>query len=154
MAVQPCAAYTQALSGKVDGLRLGVVQEGFGWEDASEPDIDESVKQSAHAFEKLGAQVKSVSIPWHRDGQHILLAIAQEGATLLMVEGNGMGTNWKGHYTTQPARRDGAGSSDAPKRLVRDGQAHDADRSIHARALSWPVLCEGSELITGAMCGV
>jgi hypothetical protein len=29
-----------------------------------------------------------------------LLAIAVEGATMLMVAGNSMGTNWKGHYTT------------------------------------------------------
>ena len=93
-------AYTQGLSGKVDGLRLGIVQEGFGWEDASEADVDESVEQSAHAFEKLGAQVKTVSIPWHRDGRHVLFGIFQEGATKLMVQGNGMGTNWKGHYTT------------------------------------------------------
>ena len=113
----PGQAYTQALSGKVDGLRLGVVREGFGWEGDSEPDVDESVEQSAHAFEKLGAQVKNVSIPWHRDGVHILVAIAQEGATLLMVEGNGMGTNWKGHYTTSLLDAMGRGLQTRPNDL-------------------------------------
>ena len=113
----PGQAYTQALSGKVDGLRLGIVREGFGWEGDSEPDVDESVEQSAHAFEKLGAQVKSVSIPWHRDGVHILVAIAQEGATLLMVEGNGMGTNWKGHYTTSLLDAMGRGLQTRPNDL-------------------------------------
>ena len=93
-------AYTLGLSGKIDGLRLGIVPEGFAWEGVSETDVDESVEQSAHAFEKLGAQIKTVSIPWHRDGRHILFAIFQEGATMLMVQGYGMGTNWKGHYTT------------------------------------------------------
>ncbi len=93
-------AYTQVLSGKIDGLRLGIVPEGFGWQDVSEAEVDESVEQSAHAFEKLGARVETVSIPWHRHGRHILFAIFQEGATVLMVQGNGMGTNWKGHYTT------------------------------------------------------
>ena len=75
----------------------GLSPEGFGWEDVSEADVDESVEQSAHAFEKLGARVETVSIPWHRHGRHILFAIFQEGATVLMMQGNGMGTNWKGH---------------------------------------------------------
>jgi amidase len=44
--------------------------------------------------------VSEVSIPLHRDGIHIWNAIAVEGATALMVVGNSMGTNWKGHYTT------------------------------------------------------
>ena len=92
--------YSQALSGDVNGLRLAIVQEGFGWEGLSESDVDASVNESARAFEKMGAQVSTVSIPWHRDGMHIWNAIAIEGATMLMVAGNSMGTNWKGHYTT------------------------------------------------------
>ncbi len=93
-------AYSQALSGDVNGLRFGIVTEGFGWEGLSEPDVDTSVRESAQAFSRLGAEVANVSIPWHRDGQHIWNAIAIEGATMLMVQGNSMGTNWKGHYTT------------------------------------------------------
>ena len=93
-------AYSQALTGDVSGLRLGLVQEGFGLEGVSEKDVDEGVTNAAHDFEKLGAQVETVSIPWHRDGIHIWNAIAIEGATMLMVAGNSMGTNWKGHYTT------------------------------------------------------
>ena len=93
-------AYTRALPGDVRGLRLGIVQEGFGWEGLSEKDVDECVTEAAHAFERLGAEVRTVSIPWHRDGRHVWSAIAIEGSTMLMVLGNGMGTNWKGHYTT------------------------------------------------------
>lgn len=92
--------YTRALSGNVRGLRLGIVQEGFGWEGLSEKDVDESVTEAAHAFTRLGAEVKMLAIPWHRDGRHVWSAIAVEGPTMLMVLGNGMGTNWKGHYTT------------------------------------------------------
>ena len=92
-------AYTQTLSGDIGGLRIGVVEEGFGW-DVSEPDVDDSVREAAQAFEKLGATVTPVSLPWHRDGRHVWNSIATEGPTLLMVEGGGMGTNWKGHYTT------------------------------------------------------
>jgi amidase len=93
-------AYTQALTGDVRGLRLGVVQEGFGWEGLSQKDVDEAVAEAARALERLGAQVNTVSIPWHRDGLHIWTGIAIEGATMLMVAGNSMGTNWKGHYST------------------------------------------------------
>lgn len=92
-------AYTQALSGDIGGLRIGVVEEGFGW-DVSESDVDDSVREAAQAFKKLGAAVTPVSLPWHRDGRHVWNSIATEGPTLLMVEGGGMGTNWKGHYTT------------------------------------------------------
>lgn len=93
-------AYLRALSGEVRGLRFGIVQEGFGWEGLSEKDVDECVSEAAHAFARLGAEVKTVSIPWHRDGRHILNAIGVEGSLATMVLGNSMGTNWKGHYTT------------------------------------------------------
>src|SRR6202022_5113444 len=82
------------------GLRIGIVSEGFGWGTLSEPDVDEAVREAAHAFERLGCSVIDLSIPWHRDGLHVWNAIALEGATALMVAGNSMGTNWKGHYTT------------------------------------------------------
>ena len=93
-------AYSQALTGDVHGLRVGVVAEGFGWPELSEADVDASVRSAGDALAQLGAEVTPVSIPWHRDGRHIWNAIAIEGATLLMVLGNSMGSNWKGHYTT------------------------------------------------------
>jgi amidase len=58
------------------------------------------VREAAQAFTRLSAEVESASIPLHRDGIHIWNAIAIEGATMLMVAGNSMGTNWKGHYTS------------------------------------------------------
>lgn len=93
-------SYTKALSGDVKGLQLGILREGFGWPDASQADVDAIVREAAQSFERLGATVSEVSIPLHRDGIHIWNAIAVEGAAMLMVRGNSMGTNWKGHYTT------------------------------------------------------
>src|SRR5438067_1314700 len=92
--------YTQALTGEASGLRIGIVDEGFNWGTLSERDVDEAVHDAGHAFERLGCSVSSVSIPWHRDGIHVWNGVAVEGATALMVAGNSMGTNWKGHYTT------------------------------------------------------
>jgi amidase len=92
-------AYTKLLTGDASGLRIGVVSEGFGWPN-SESDVDAMVRQGAQRLSRAGATVSEVSIPLHRDGVHIWNAIAVEGATMLMVAGNSMGTNWKGHYTT------------------------------------------------------
>ncbi len=93
-------AYSKMLTGEVRGLKLGVVREGFSLPGRSQQDVDEAVRQAARAFERLGCQVTEVSVPWHSHGIHIWNGIALEGATMLMVAGNSMGTNWKGHYTT------------------------------------------------------
>jgi amidase len=92
-------AYTKMLSGDARGLRVGIVKEGFGWPN-SEPDVDAMVRQAASRLARAGATVSEISIPLHQDGIHVWNAIAVEGATMLMVAGNSMGTNWKGHYTT------------------------------------------------------
>lgn len=94
-------AYREQLTGDVDGLTIGIVKEGFGWEGLSEEDVDRLVRQAAERFQDAGAQVKEISVPLHRDGIHIWNAIAVEGAHMLMVAGNSMGTNWEGHYNTQ-----------------------------------------------------
>jgi amidase len=78
-------AYTDGLDLGVKGLRIGVL-------------VDRAVRAAAGVFADLGATVISVSVPMHRDGVHIWHCIAVEGATALMVDGNAMGTNWKGHY--------------------------------------------------------
>ncbi|MGI8539986.1 MAG: amidase [Rubrobacteraceae bacterium] len=92
--------YEGALNGDAQGLKIGLLTEGFGWPGLSEDDVDESVREAAAAFRGLGAEVSEVSIPLHRDGIHIWNGIAIEGATELMVRGNSMGTNWQGHYST------------------------------------------------------
>jgi amidase len=99
-AAVPTQSYTYGLGGGLDGVRVGVVSEGFGWEGLSEPEVDEAVRDAAYRLEKAGAIVSEVSIPMHRNGIHIWTVIAIEGATEFMVKGNAMGTNWKGYFTT------------------------------------------------------
>ena len=94
------ADYLGDLDGGVEGMKIGVLTEGFGWPDLSEEDVDEAVREASRTFAELGAEVEEVSVPLHRDGIHIWNAIAIEGATALMVDGNSMGNNWEGHYTT------------------------------------------------------
>ena len=93
------ANYTEALDGGVKGLRIGVVREGFGHAN-SEADVDAKVKAGAELLRKLGATVDEISVPMHALGPAIWLPIAAEGGTEFMMKGNGMGTNWRGLYTT------------------------------------------------------
>ncbi|MGH7905093.1 MAG: amidase family protein, partial [Candidatus Binataceae bacterium] len=89
-----------ALSGDANGLRIGIVREGFGWEGQSQHDVDDAVMEAAHAFEKIGAGIEKISIPWHRDGVNLWNAICLEGATALAMDGHAVGSNWKGYYST------------------------------------------------------
>ncbi len=91
--------YVDALERGAAGLRIGVVREGFGL-DSSEPEVDDAVRAAAERFTEAGTTVREVSVPMHRDGVHIRRAISNEGATTLMIRGNALGTNWKGHYVT------------------------------------------------------
>ena len=91
--------YTAALGRGVSGLRIGVLLEGFNRSD-SEPDVDHKVRQAADRLRSMGAIVEDVSVPMHMDGPAIWTAIAVEGLQAQMMNGNGMGFNWKGLYTT------------------------------------------------------
>jgi amidase len=91
--------YMAALKKGAKGLKIGVVKEGFGRPE-SEPAVDKSVQKAVHRFKSMGARVESVSIPMHIDGFDIWNAIIVEGATELMIKGNGLGYSWAGTYTT------------------------------------------------------
>ncbi len=81
-------AYTQSLGKGVAGLRIGVVKEGFGWE-ASEADVDESVRRAVDAIGRMGARVEEVSIPLHRRAARFLTGVTAEGMAAL-IHGNGL----------------------------------------------------------------
>ena len=91
--------YSAALGRGVAGMRIGVMLEGFN-HDNSEPDVDAKVRAAADRLRALGAFVEDVSVPMHKDGPAIWTAIAVEGLQAQMMNGNGMGFNWKGLYTT------------------------------------------------------
>ena len=90
-------AYREALGSGVRGLRIAVVEEGFG-HPQSMPDADAVVREAAERLRGLGAIVETVSLPMHRMGHTIWLPIAAEGATVQMMLGNGFGFNWQGQY--------------------------------------------------------
>lgn len=93
------ASYRKALDAGVEGLKIGVVREGFGHAD-SEDDVDTPVRAAAQRLAELGATVSEISVPMHLDGMAIWTAIAVEGAYEQMVKGFGVGHNWRGRYNT------------------------------------------------------
>jgi amidase len=131
------ARYTEALDAGLDGVTVGILAEGFGIPDASEADVDATVRDAAQSLEGLGASVREVSVPMHRDGLAIWDAIAIEGSTYQMVRGDAMGTNWRGHYSTdlvdfygRARRARGKDFPDTVKRTVMVGQ-YMSDRYNH-----------------------
>src|ERR1700691_3555202 len=82
----------------IAGLRIAVVEEGFGIPGLSQPGVDETVRAAVAAVDAAGAGVSEISIPWHRDGLHVWNVIATDGATNQMIDGNGYGMNSGGLY--------------------------------------------------------
>ncbi len=91
------ADYITGLGDGVEGLRIGVVTEGFGHEN-SQPEVDDAVRAAAARFADAGAVVEEVSIPWHRHAFHIWNVIATDGGAYQMLDGNGYGLNADGLY--------------------------------------------------------
>jgi amidase len=94
----PPGGYLQTLDDGVAGLRVGVLEEGFALPGLSQPAVDETVRAAVAALAAAGADVRPVSIPWHRDGVHLWGVIGTDGAFGQMLEGNGYGMNVPGWY--------------------------------------------------------
>ena len=90
--------YVGALKRGVKGMKIAIVSEGFGHAN-SEADVDASVREAAKRFASLGATVETISLPAHSLAPAIWTPIALEGLQAQMMNGNGMGYNWKGLYT-------------------------------------------------------
>ncbi|HJU11632.1 MAG TPA: amidase [Candidatus Binataceae bacterium] len=88
--------YTKALGRDLKGVRVGVLREGFGLPGA-ENDVDAAVSRAVQALSGLGAQVKEVSVPAHRQADGVVWGLIAEGAAALMY-GNGVGYHFRGYY--------------------------------------------------------
>jgi amidase len=108
----------------VAGLRIAVVEEGFGIPGLSQPGVDGTVRAAAAALAAAGAVVSEISIPWHRDGLHVWNVIATDGATNQMIDGNGYGMNASGLYDPEliahyaKGRREHAAEMSEPLKLT------------------------------------
>jgi amidase len=94
--------YSSTLVPNVRGKRIALIKEGFEWP-ASEPEVEESVRMALEKYVKLGAHVKEVSLPWHKDASHVFGAVVNEGSWGNMVHGEGVGNGFLGYYDTHVA---------------------------------------------------
>jgi amidase len=94
----PAGGYLADLDAGVAGVRIAVVEEGFGLPGLSQPGVDEAVRAAIRTLAGAGAAVSEISLPWHRDGLHVWNVIATDGATNQMIDGNGYGMNVPGLY--------------------------------------------------------
>lgn len=90
-------AYTKSLDRGVKGMKIAVLKEGFTAANLM-PGVADAVKEAAETYRGLGAIVEEVSIPDHLLAGAIWAPIALEGLQWQMMQGNGMGMNWKGAY--------------------------------------------------------
>jgi amidase len=91
--VQP---YREALGKPINGLRLGMLREGFTHPGAQE-DVSAAVRAAASQLQRLGATVEEVSIPDHRVAWQFLWPIVFEGMAAL-ARGNLQGRHHAGRY--------------------------------------------------------
>lgn len=83
--------YIGALGQGCEGLRVGILEEGFG-HPTSEPGVDAAVRAAAEALSGLGAKLSGISVPVHRMVGTLLAPIFQSAMTMLLhTDGCGPG---------------------------------------------------------------
>jgi len=92
----PLPRYTETRATRLDGMRVGVVREGFGLA-VSEPDVDEAVRAAIGELGALGAAVRQVSVPQHPLATGMLVPITIEGAAQWLA-GNAAGYHLAGYH--------------------------------------------------------
>src|SRR5262249_36321404 len=81
----------------LEGVRLGVVREGFGDEVGMESESADAVRAAIERLRGLGAETVDVSLPEHLQAGGIAFIGFVEGITNLMESG-GNGYSWSGRY--------------------------------------------------------
>ena len=103
----PVQDYTGALAAGAAGLRIGVLNEGFGLPE-SNADVDLKVRQAANRLAELGAAVDEVSVPWHTKANAVVWGLIAEGATGLL-QTSGTGRHFEAQYNPGLAQSLGQG---------------------------------------------
>jgi amidase len=98
------ADYTADLARGVDGLRIGLLCEGFG-RPQSDSRVDEAVSRAARHLSDSGATVVDITVPLHVDAGAIWLPRAAEGCLATIFHGNGFGHGPKGVYLPSAMHR-------------------------------------------------
>jgi amidase len=91
--------FGDGIDGGVAGLRIGLLEEGFGRE-VGQSAVDDRVREAASTLAAAGAELVQVSIPEHREiAPAVWSVILTDGLVRQMLLGNGYGMNWRGRYS-------------------------------------------------------
>jgi amidase len=116
---QPAPSYVGAVEQAADdleGLTIGVVEEGFSEEVGAQPSVIAAVEAAVGRCETLGAAVRRVSLPEHVQGGGIAFAGFIEGMTDLIASG-GNGRGWAGRYWPELSSALGPGLRESAQEL-------------------------------------
>jgi len=79
--------YSEMLDGGVSGVRIAVIEDGFG-HPGSEAESDAVVRAACARFSELGAEVETISFPLHREAAVMYMPALAEGlAREMMLQG-------------------------------------------------------------------
>jgi amidase len=81
-------------------VTLGVVAEGFSAAAGVQPAVADAVEEAVGRFERLGATIRRLSVPEHRQAGAASFATALQGMTELLESG-GNGFGWRGRYAVE-----------------------------------------------------
>jgi amidase len=109
--------YLAGLDDGVRGLRVAVIEEGFGIPGLSQPEVDQAVRAAIGVLAEAGAIVAPVSIPWHRDGAVVADVIGTDGVVNQLIEGFGHGMNTRGRYDPELTAHFARGLRERPAEL-------------------------------------
>ncbi|CAN5260216.1 amidase [soil metagenome] len=106
--------YTKALGTGIQGMKIGIVKEGFQ-QLGAEAAVNESVREAAKRLASLGATVEEISIPMHLTAAAVWTPIGTEGMTQTMMYGDGYGLSRSDLYSTalMDAHRGWRGQADS-----------------------------------------
>jgi amidase len=93
----PVKPYSKLVTQGIEGLRIGIVEEGFGTP-KSEADVDEAVIFAARRLTEAGAEVENVSIPVHGRAMPIIFASSLDGTLSTWGDQGPAGPNPGGYY--------------------------------------------------------
>jgi amidase len=89
--------YARFVDAGVAGLRIGVLQQGFGRPE-SDAEVDAHVRAAAETLARLGATVEDVSVPAHEEIGAIFMPMIAEGMVRQLTFGGGLGSGAYGFY--------------------------------------------------------
>ncbi|MEM6662099.1 MAG: amidase [Pseudomonadota bacterium] len=89
--------YVEAVGKGVEGMKIGVMAEGFGREE-SDPEVDTKVRSAANAIAALGATVEEISVPMHEEIAVVFMPMIAEGMVRQLTYGGGLASGLAGFY--------------------------------------------------------